>query len=184
MTKLILVNQSQTDWDSEHRIQGLIDMPLSAKGSRQSRILAEELSDMRIDAVYSSDLLRAYQTAEALVRPHKLKVRRLRALNDINYGLWQGILISEAQKKHKKSYRLWQTNPLCSKPPKGEGIKEAYQRVSVQIEKLAAKHKQQVTCIVSHPAISALIKCHFLKQDLNNLWSVLPEVGTWEILEV
>ncbi|MEA3329065.1 MAG: histidine phosphatase family protein [Candidatus Omnitrophota bacterium] len=184
MTKLILVNQNQTDWDCEHRIQGLIDMPLNTKGNRQSKVLAEELSDMKIDVVYSSDLLRAHQTAQAVARPHKLKVKKLKALNDINYGLWQGMLVSEAQKKHRKSYRLWQTTPLCSKPPKGEGIKEAYQRVSVQIEKLAVKHKQQVACVISHPAVNALIKCYFFKQDLNNFWNVLPEVGTWEILEV
>ncbi|MEA3560749.1 MAG: histidine phosphatase family protein, partial [Candidatus Omnitrophota bacterium] len=184
MTKLILVNQGQTDWDHEHRIQGLIDMPLNTGGNKQARAIAEGLSDMKIDVIYSSGLLRAYQTAEITAKLHKLKVKKLTALNDINYGLWQGMLVSEAGKKHKKSYRLWQTSPLYSKPPKGEGIKEAYQRVSAQIEKLAFKHKDHVICVISHPAINALIQCYFLKQDLNDAWTVLPELGTWKILEV
>lgn len=183
MTKVILACNGRTDWNSNGRIQGLLDIPLNAEGYRQAKEVAEELSDMRIDAVYSGALCRTYQTARIIAQPHKLKVKKITAFNDINYGTWQGMLVDDVKKKHKKSYGLWRSRPLYSKPPKGEGIKEVEQRVVSNVEKLVARHKHQILCLVSHPIINTVIKCHFLKQDLNKIWEILPETGSWEILE-
>ena len=183
MTKLMLICSGQTDWDSDGRIQGLLDIPLNAEGYRQAKEAAEELSDMRIDAIYSGTLSRSYQTARIIAPLHKLKVKKLKAFDDIDYGMWQGVLLEEIKKKHKKSYNLWRSKPLYSKPPKGEAIKDVQHRVVVNIEKLLVKHKRQIISLVSHPAINTIIKCHLLKQDLGKIWEVLPEAGSWEILQ-
>jgi len=183
MTKVILVCSGQTDWDSNGRIQSLLDIPLNAEGYRQAKEVAEELSDMRMDAIYSGSLSRAYQTARIIAQPHKLKVKKLKAFDDIDYGIWQGVLLDEIKKKHRKSYSLWRARPLYSKPPKGEAIKDVQQRVIVHTEKLLARHRRQIFCLVSHPIINTVIKCHFLKQNLDKIWKMLPETGSWEILE-
>lgn len=184
MTRLILICHGQTDWELAGRIQGEVDIPLNDQGHRQAKALAGQLRKMKADAVYSSALSRSYETACEIAKPHKLKVKPLNSLNEINQGLWQGMLVVDAKKKHKKLYSKWESNPLSSKPPKGEGIKEAYDRVITEVEKLLARHKDETICIVSHKLINTLIKSHFLSLDLNKVWELSPGSGTWELLEV
>jgi len=184
MTRLILVCHGQTDWEQANRIQGEVDIPLNVQGRRQAKALAGQLRKMKADAIYSSALSRSYDTAVEIAKPHRLKVKSLNSLNEVNQGLWQGMLVEDAKKKHRKLYSKWESNPLNSKPPKGEGIKEAYDRVITEVGKLLARHKDETICIVSHKPINTLIKCHFLGLDLNKIWELSPMPGTWEILEV
>lgn len=184
MTRLILVCNGQTDWDLANRIQGEVDIPLNEEGRRQARELSHQLKDTPLDAIYSSALARSCETAAEIAKPRKLKVRPLKSLNEINLGLWQGMLVADARSKHKKLYSRWESNPLGSKPPKGEEIKETYDRVITEVEGILARHRDEAVCIVAHGVINTLIKCHFLALDLGKIWSMLPSPGTWEILEV
>lgn len=184
MTRLILVRNGQTDWSKANRIQGEIDIPLNVRGRSQAKACAAQLRGISIDAIYSSALSRSYETALEIAKPHKLKVKTLKSLNEINQGLWQGMLVVDARRKHRKLYSKWESNPLNSKPPKGEGIKEAYDRVITEAEKTLARHKHGTICIVAHRIINTLIKCHFLSLDLNKIWEFSPLPGTWEILEI
>lgn len=184
MIRLILVCNGQTDWDLGNRIQGEMDIPLNEEGRRQAKTLAHQLKNVPIKTIYSSTLARSYETAVVLAKPHRLKVRSLKSLSEINLGLWQGMLVADARRKHKKLYSKWESNPLSSKPPKGEGIKEAYDRVITEVEGILARHRSEAVCIVAHGIINTLIKCHFLALDLSKIWSLVSSPGTWEILEV
>ena len=68
-TRVIAVRHGETDWNVETRMQGQLDIPLNDKGRWQAERVAEALADESIDAIYSSDLLRATQTADAVARP-------------------------------------------------------------------------------------------------------------------
>ena len=75
MTTLLLARHGETDWNRELRIQGSSDIELNDLGRRQAQALAQELTDVDLDAVYASDLARARQTAEAVAATHGLEVR-------------------------------------------------------------------------------------------------------------
>ncbi|NOX97436.1 MAG: histidine phosphatase family protein [Nitrospirae bacterium] len=184
MTKLILVRHGETDWNRENRIQGWLDIPLNEEGLKQAEKLAEELSEMKIEAVYSSPLKRALQTAEVVADKHHLAVRKISALREINQGKWQGLLVSEAKKRYRKLYPHWQREPFEVRPPEGERLEEVSRRVRKACRKIVDNHPQETVCLVTHKVAAALIKCHYLGLDRNRLWKLLPENAGWEIIRI
>lgn len=184
MTRIILVRHGQTDWSNINRIQGEVDIPLNGQGLKEARNIGSKLSSEKIGAVFSSRLSRSYVTAEEIARHHKLKVRRLKELNELNQGLWQGLLLTEVKKRYKRQYKLWRQDPTLVQPPKGESIKDAYDRVITLVQKLIVKYSNNTICVVSHEIITSLIKCHFKGLDLKQLWDPALKKATQEIIEV
>lgn len=184
MTRIILVRHGKTDWSNDNRIQGEVDIPLNDEGLQQVRDVASRLSGEKIEAIFSSQLARSYITAEEIAIHHKLKVRKVKELNEVNQGLWQGLLLSEVKKRYKRQYNLWKQDPTLVQPPKGESIKDAYDRVITLVQKLIDKYSDGTICIVSHEIITGLIKCHFENFDLEDMWSHTLNRAMYEIMEI
>ena len=184
MTRLILVRHGETDWNNIDRIQGEVDVPLNSVGLKQAKDITAQLKGERISAIFSSELSRSFVTAEEIGRSHRLKVRRMKELNELNQGLWQGLLLTEVKKRYKKQYNLWRSDPTLVQPPKGESLKDVYDRVISLVQKLVDRFPNKTICIVSHEIIAGLIKCHFSSLDLKELWSFTPKKGTKEIIEI
>jgi probable phosphoglycerate mutase len=87
---LYLIRHGQTDWNVRHLIQGQTDISLNLEGQTSARELAQEFKDIKFDRVYSSDLLRAKETAEIIALEHKLAVETTRALRERYFGEFQG----------------------------------------------------------------------------------------------
>jgi len=188
MTRLILVRHGQTDWNKDGRVQGQLDIPLNTEGKRQIQSIIAGLAHLKgvksIDALYSSQLSRSWETAEEIGKIFHLKVKRLRELNELNQGIWQGLLVKEIMKRYKKLYNIWRANPLATKPPKGEGIKEARERIITAVQKAVKRHNGRAVCIVTHEIASAIIKGHYKKMDINRIWENLPKNASWEVIEI
>ena len=95
MTTLYLIRHGETPWNVEGRYQGQLDPPLNENGRRQAQTTAAQLALMGFEAIYSSDLARAQQTAKALVEKTSLPLQLDPRLREIDQGEWQGILIGE-----------------------------------------------------------------------------------------
>src|SRR5919204_5528893 len=95
MTELLLVRHGETDWNVQQRWQGHQDPPLNALGREQARALAEALAGEGIDAVYTSDLRRARETAEIVAARLGVEVRPLPDLREIDVGTWSGLTMDE-----------------------------------------------------------------------------------------
>lgn len=184
MTQLVLVRHGQTDWNKTGRIQGGLDIPLNESGQMEAEELAKQLSKINIDAIYSSDLSRSWETAKKIAGYHKVGVKKTKELNELNQGLWQGLLISEVKKRYKKQFNLWNSDPRSIRPPKGETIEEAYKRVTSAIEKIINKHKGQSVCIVSHEIMNTLLKCYLNDLDIEKIWRNLYKQGSWEVIRI
>lgn len=91
MTTLLLVRHGETDWNAEGRLQGQTDRPLNDYGRGQARRLAEELEGEALDAIYSSDLARARETAEIVGETLGLPVEIDRDLREKDWGTWEGL---------------------------------------------------------------------------------------------
>ena len=91
MTALLLVRHGETDWNAEGRLQGQTDRPLSDYGRRQARELAEELADEGLEAIYSSDLARAHETAAIVGERLGLAVGLDPDLREKDWGSWEGL---------------------------------------------------------------------------------------------
>jgi 2,3-bisphosphoglycerate-dependent phosphoglycerate mutase len=95
VTTLLLIRHGETDWNADGRLQGHTDRPLSDHGRRQARKLAEELSGEEIEAVYSSDLARARETAEIVGDRLGLPVELDPELREKDWGNWEGLTAVE-----------------------------------------------------------------------------------------
>ena len=95
MTTLLLVRHGETDWNAEGRLQGHTDRPLSDFGRRQAHELAEELDGEELEAIYSSDLARARETAEIVGRKLGLPTVLDPDLREKDWGTWEGLTAAE-----------------------------------------------------------------------------------------
>jgi broad specificity phosphatase PhoE len=99
MTTVLLVRHGETDWNREHRWQGWADVPLNELGRRQAAELAARLREVGLDAVYSSDLRRAFETAELVAAERGLRVIADPGLREIDVGSWSGLTRAEIDER-------------------------------------------------------------------------------------
>jgi 2,3-bisphosphoglycerate-dependent phosphoglycerate mutase len=95
VTTLLLVRHGETDWNADGRLQGQTDRPLSDFGRRQAQLLADELADEELEAIYSSDLVRARETAEIVADRLGLPVALDPDLREKDWGTWEGLTAVE-----------------------------------------------------------------------------------------
>ena len=95
MTTLLLVRHGETDWNADGRLQGHTDRPLSEFGRLQAQRLAEELEGEQLEAIYSSDLARARETAEIVSERLGLPVELNPDLREKDWGNWEGLIAVE-----------------------------------------------------------------------------------------
>jgi len=184
MVTLILVRHGQTDWNKEDRIQGQSDIPLNKEGKRQAEKVARQLSGKKIDAIYTSKLKRAYQTAHIIARAHHLKVVKDERLNEITQGDWEGLTLSEARKRYPVLFEKWLTTPLQTKPPGGESVKSVKKRVIDVLNEIKGRHPSQTVVIVAHEVVNALIKSVCEGIGLEHIWDLHSSNGSYEVIEV
>ena len=133
---------------------------LSDEGRVQAARLAERLHDVQIDAVYSSPLDRALETAQPVARDHKLRVRQREEMGEVKYGELEGkSLKTLAKGKIWSRLREW---PSDVRFPGGESLRETQARAVAAIERLRAEHVNQVVAVVSHGDWIRLSVAHYL----------------------
>ncbi len=184
MLRIVLVRPGSTEYDEQERIQGALDIPLSAQGLAEVARITEELRGKEIEMVYASPCQPAEQTARAIAEGLHVKCKRLDRMQNLNYGLWQGMLLSDVHHKQSKVYRQWQEQPENVCPPEGEMLADAQQRVHAAMTKLLKRHKEGMFALVVSEPLATLVR-HFFKHDeLGDLWKTIGTHGCWEILEV
>lgn len=162
MTELWLVRHGQTDWNLTGRWQGQAsDAPgLNETGRAQALAICEQMNGNNFSAVYSSDLLRARQTAELIAEPQGLTVTLEPRLQEINLGAWEGMLSEEIEAKYPQELAERARNPFETPAPNGESPREVAERVLSAIDEITNKHPRESVLIVAHGVSLAVIICH------------------------
>jgi alpha-ribazole phosphatase len=168
--RLYLVRHGETDWNAARRYQGQSDIPLNQTGIQQARKIAGRLSKEKIDAIYSSDLNRARETAEQIAQPHKLKVIADARWRELSFGDWEGLTYPEIQAKAPEELALWQSNLTQYAPPHGETLAQLAERVLPAFDELRALYAEQTVLIVSHGGPLQILLCHALGVGFQRHW--------------
>ncbi|MCE9526986.1 MAG: histidine phosphatase family protein [Planctomycetales bacterium] len=184
MVRILLVRPGSTDFDEQGRIKGTLDIPLSQAGSLQVTRIVQELRETKIDQVYSSPCRCAEQTAAILAGDHKLKVKKLTELQNLDHGLWHGKLIDEVRHSHPKVYRQLQEHPETVCPPEGEPLGVAFDRVKAALERLLKKHRAGIIAVVVPEPLFALVRSLLEDAEVGDLWKAECEEGGWCSIEV
>lgn len=148
MITLLLARHGESDWNRARRWQGYADRPLTERGRAQATELAERLDGISLDAIYSSDLARARETAEVVARRQRLEVTPLPALREVDVGSWSGLTRDEAERRHPEGFRRWRAGGTGWDD--GETYGEMSARVLRAIDEITANNDGGRVLIVSH----------------------------------
>jgi len=171
MTAILLVRHGETEWNLAEIFRGRIDIELNETGIKQAELLAEYLSKIKIDAIYSSPLKRALKTAEIIAAYHKLDVAITQRLIDFNYGEWQGLSHQQVKDKYKELYAAWINHPEQVKMPSGESLEDVSERAIGLINNVVTRYKETVV-LVSHRVVNKVLICALLGLDNSHFWNI------------
>lgn len=144
-THVFLVRHGETPWNRERRFQGHQDIPLSPAGLSQAKRLAQSLKGETFDAVYSSDLRRAVQTAEIIAQEKNLPVVKLKALRERSMGEWEGLTREEVAAR----FPDWPQRIIEGRHGT-ESLSALQERMMNQLEHLVRLHRGGRILAVSH----------------------------------
>lgn len=152
-TRLCIVRHGETDWNVERRIQGHTDVPLNATGRAQALAMSFNAAHHRFDAIYSSDLTRAMETARYVAEREGEGVRALRDLRERHYGIFQGLTATEAAGRHPAAHAYYAARDLDYDFDNGESLRAFAARVLHGLDWLARHHVGQTILAVSHSGV-------------------------------
>jgi len=180
-----MVRHGETLANREFRYIGMRDDPLSEHGRVQTTLLAEALSLLPVVAVYSSPLQRTYHTALPIAEQHHLTVQTLDALQENNFGTWEGLSrteVLERSTEDKQLLQAWEYDPTIA-PPAGESFVALQARVCVAVERLAQKHPDQTVVLVSHVGPIKVLLCTALAAPLISLLHMFLDPATISVVD-
>jgi glucosyl-3-phosphoglycerate phosphatase len=187
IVRLVAWRHGQTTFNVERRFQGQTDVPLNALGREQAAMAARYLAALRPDAIFSSDLSRASQTAGYLARLTGLDVQLDKDLRERHGGSWEGMTADEIRARYPTLVESWN-------PPDGESARAVADRASAALERIADTLADgQTAVVVAHGAALGLAISRVLgiPEELRPLgpfgnchWSLLSRRrGKWRLLE-
>jgi broad specificity phosphatase PhoE len=174
--QVILVRHGQTDWNREGIFRGRIDVKLNASGLREAEIIGEALRGADIDAVCSSPLSRALETA-LRIAPDDGPVEALDEFTDMDFGAWQGLPREQVRKRYPELYDKWVTTPERVRIPGAETLGGVRRRALEGLDSLLEKHSGETVVIVSHGLVNKVLLCAVLGLEDSHFWKIKQDNG-------
>jgi len=166
--ELIIVRHGETDWNKLERCQGISDIPLNSRGKKQAKQLADSLKTEFISAIFSSDLIRAKETAEAIAHYHSVPFYFDRNLREMDQGEFEGLEFSHIRAKYSNVLNQWATDPENLRIPGGETLLEVQDRAWRAYLDIYENHHDDRVLIVSHNLTIISLLCKFSGKPLTS----------------
>ena len=194
MTELLFIRHGETDWNRQQRFQGHIDVPLNDTGRAQAAQLARRLAAEQHDALFTSDLQRAQQTAAPLAAAWQATPVTLADFREQNFGLLEGLDAATVQAQHPTLWQGWLQQSADFAAPGGESQRQFHTRVLAAVAALAAAHAGRRVVVVTHGGVldmlwrsahglplAGLRQCHIPNTGVNRMRWVAgaPQILVW-----
>lgn len=153
VTRVLAIRHGETAWNVDTRIQGQLDIPLNDTGRWQAQRLALAVADEGIAAVYSSDLLRAYETAQSVARGSGQPVSTDTGLRERGFGVFEGLTFREIEERWPEQSERWRKRDPAFGPEGGEMLSDFYARCVATASRLAAAHPGETIALVAHGGV-------------------------------
>jgi phosphoserine phosphatase len=181
MTQIVLIRPGSTDFSTEGRIQGNLDVPLNDKGNAEVAQLCSEMGATSLDLIYYSGTEPASRTAHLLAQALGVKCKPLTQLENMNQGLWQGLLVEEVRRKQPTVYRHGEDSPECLRPPGGEAVCDVQARVAGAMTKLMKKHREGTIGLVAPEPVASFVQAWLTRTEPRELWRGAKPCS-WELI--
>ena len=174
--RLILVRHGATEWNQQRRVQGLSNLGLNDTGKRQAEALAQALKNKRVDAIYTSPLRRAQETARAISRFHQVEVVILDGLKELDVGEVDGMTYEDMRVHHGEFFTKWMADFTSVRLPGGGTVPELRDQCCATVKDILEKQRtgtgekcgdeDRVVVAVTHFFPIMCIICDTLRLDL------------------
>ncbi len=168
---LFLLRHGASVRSHEKRFIGQIDVPLSDLGRRQACWWQKELSPLKFDAIYCSDLSRALETARTVAKNKAAEIQITAQLREINLGDWDGVGMQAIREKFPDAWQKRGQQMDCFRPPRGESFLDLQNRVLPVVESIDFSLVQNVL-MVSHAGVNRVVLGHILQRPLKDLFQI------------
>ena len=175
--RLVLARHGETEWNRLRRIQGLSDLEMNERGRKQARALALALSNQKVQAIYTSPLRRARDTARLIAEPHGLDVAVLQGLREMDAGEIDGLTYEEMRDRYGDFFEKWMEDCSAVRPPGGCTLAEIQEHAWAAVQEILAKHRglsskkgatgEGVVVAVTHYFPILTVLCKSLKLGLS-----------------
>jgi broad specificity phosphatase PhoE len=183
MIRWLLVRHAETSWNLEGRVQGHVATPLSDRGREQAEALRAHLAEDEIEVAYASDLPRAVETAEVILRGRDVPLFLAPEMRELSYGQWEGLTYTEVQEQDPEGFaRLLQAG-IDFAPPAGETIEELMLRVTNFVSRVKAAHPRAALVVVGHGGPLRGLILHLLGLPVSAFWRIRLDPASLSILE-
>ena len=186
-SQVLLIRPGATLYDEQNRVQGVLDIPLSDQGRVDVDRLAERLASRegarRLSALYCGPGESVVRTAEVVGKALGLRPKRIDDFRNLDQGLWQGLQIEEIRRRNTRLFRQWIDDPRTIRPPQGETIEEAMDRIRGAFRPLIRRHQDEAFGLVAGEPIGRLIAGYLKRVPRLQLDEFLPCCG-YERIEV
>ena len=161
---------------------GQTDISLSSKGLRQAAWWKEELSHVKFERVYSSDLMRAFDTARIVSGMPDVKIQATSQLREINLGDWEGELMADIKSRFPDAWKERGRHMKSFRTPHGESFQDLHERVVPVFLKIASAARGNIL-VVAHAGVNRIILCHLLKKPIQELFSIPQDTAALNLIE-
>ena len=172
--KLYITRHGKTLWNTEGRLQGCLDSSLTKEGIEKAMELSKRLSEFNINAIFSSDLKRAKDTAYYIKANNDYFMMYLPELREMSFGDWEGLTISQVQSDYKEQFDNFEKNPLIYDNKGGENFETLIKRVSDGLSKITDLGFEN-SLIVTHGITVKALQTILEKRSLSDI-SKLPVI--------
>lgn len=156
-TRIIAIRHGETAWNVDTRLQGHLDIALNTTGIWQAGRVAQALADEPIDAVYASDLLRAWQTANAIAHATEAPLLAHQGLRERGFGEFEGKTYAEIEATWPEASQLWRKREPHWAPPGGESLTTMRERILTTASTLAQQHIGGQIVLVAHGGVMDIL---------------------------
>jgi len=177
MLELNLVRHGESEGNLRPTALGVTDLPLTERGRRQSHSLGRIFALQKPEAIYTSPLKRAVDTAAAIAKPHGMITLPMIDLCERHFGIWENKSVADIKRDFEEEYTAWQqdlTNYVISG---GESTKEVYDRCTRAVDELLAIHKEGSIVVVSHLGCIRSILAYLLGMGIDGFWRFQVNTG-------
>lgn len=173
MVRFIIIRHGYSQGNKEKRFSGQMDVPLDEAGLSQAKSTAEYiLKNYEVDSIYSSDLVRAYETVKPIAEALGKKVVTCDGLREIDVGDWEGMPIVDVAEKYPESLAFYKQTPGLVRFEGGESFREATDRALRTMEKIAAENEGKTVIVGTHGGIVRALRVAWMGLPLSKMQEV------------
>jgi len=166
---IYIIRHGQTDWNIEHRTQGQTDIVLNTEGIKQAELITQKIVNLKIDSIISSDLKRAYMTAQIINEKFNKIIVADKRLREFNFGTLEGI------PRDQITQEIWGKFNENPKQFNAETKKEVFNRIKSFIDDIKSENLNKNVLVVTHGGLIRMINYYMVNGDNFNDKKYLDE---------